>query len=275
MPLSRLKRRARKLTRRARSWTTIARLTLTGNKIEKSAKLKNCRNPILMIYGFGATRRTLAILENRLRLDGYTIFSVNLGGFFGTFNTSSIEESARHIDTKIERLYKKYNIQGKLSIVGHSKGGLIGQYYIKFLGGIKRVKTFIMLGTPHQGNPWAMLASLTPLGFFSKGLRQMSPVSDFIKNLRGTAFPKHIKVFSIYSRDDTVCPFPVAVLEDAENIKNIEVFGVSHSELLIKKNVYNAIKHALKNEMPQSWEDASRKNYQEHLDKRSLFKLIK
>lgn len=275
MPISKLKRKARRLSRRARSWSTIVKLTLSGNKVEKNSKLKNCRNPVLMIYGFGATRRTLTILEKRLKQDGYTIFSLNLGGFFGTFNTDSIEETARMIDTKIERLYKKYKIRGRLSIVGHSKGGLIGQYYVKFLSGTKRVRTFITLGTPHNGNPWALIAAFSPAGLLLKSLRQMTPMSGFIKRLKKEPFPKGIKVFSIYSKDDTICPFPSAVLDEAENINNIEIYGASHSELLIKKSVYNAIKHALRDEMPESWADVSRKNYQDHVEKKGKFRLIK
>lgn len=275
MPISKLKRKARRLSRRAKSWSTIARLTLSGNKVEKNSKLKNCRNPVLMIYGFGATQRTLAILEKRLKQDGYTIFSLNLGGFFGTFNTASIEETARLIDTKIEHLYKKFKIRGKLSIVGHSKGGLIGQYYVKFLSGSKRVRTLITLGTPHNGNPWALLAAYSPVGLILKSLRQMTPMSGFIKRIKAKPFPKGMKVFSIYSKDDTMCPFPMAVLEEAENIKNIEIYGASHAELLIKKSVYNAIKHGLKDEMPESWADVSRKNYKEHVQKKGKFRLIK
>jgi len=228
----------------------------------------------MMIYGFGATRRTLAILEQRLRKDGYPIFSINLGGFFGTFNTNSIEDLARLIDTKIEKLYKKYHFRGRLTIIGHSKGGLIGHYYVKRLKGAKRVKKFVTLGTPHNGTPWALIAALTPLRWILKSLKQMSPNSEFVSGLKKIPFPKELKVYSIYSRDDTVCPFPMAVLDEAPNVKNIEVLSVSHSELLIKKNVYHAIRHALKDEMPTSWEEASRKSYQDHFEKKK-FKLIK
>jgi hypothetical protein len=191
----------------------------------------------------------------------------NLGGFFGTFNTNSIEDLAHLIDTKIEKLYKKYNFRGRLTIIGHSKGGLIGHYYVKRLKGNKRVKKLVTLGTPHNGTPWALLAALTPLRWILKSLKQMSPYSEFVSELKKIPFPKELKVYSIYSRDDTVCPFPLAVLDEAPNVKNIEVLSVSHSELLIKKNVYHAIRHALKDEMPASWEEASRKSYQEHLEK--------
>lgn len=252
MIISQIKRRLRRLKRRADSWATIVQLTLSGNKVERKSLLKDGRNPVLLIYGFGATRRTLDILEARLKQDMATIFSVNLGGFFGTINTDSIEESARFLDRKIERLYKKYRMKGKLSIIGHSKGGLIGAYYIKFLNGAKRVKTFITLGTPHNGNPWALLAAFSPMGLVCKSIRQMTPVSGFIKKLKSKPFPKNVRVWTIYSKDDTICPFPCAVLEEAKNVKNVEVYGASHSELLIKKNVAHAIKHALRNEVPAS-----------------------
>lgn len=274
MPLSYLKRRARRLSRQAENWSTIVKLTIEGNKVERNTNLRNARNPVLMIYGFGATRRTMAILENRLRQDGYTIFSINLGGILGTFNTDSIEETARKVDTKIEYLYKKFNIKGRLSIVGHSKGGLIGQYYIKFLNG-KRVRTFVTMGTPHNGNPWATIGAYTPVGWLCPSVKQMAPQSDFIKKLKSTPFPKHIKVFSIFSKSDTVCPFPVSVLDETAIIKNIEIPNVTHSEFLIKKNVYNAIKHALNDEMPESWTESTKQNIEEHFKRSNRFKIIK
>lgn len=275
MAISDIKRKIRRLSRRAKNWSTIVGLTLAGNAIARESKLKNTNRPVMLIYGFGATRRTLAILEQRLRKDGYPIFSINLGGFFGTFNTNSIEDLARFIDTKIEKLYKKYRFRGRLTVIGHSKGGLIGHYYVKRLKGAKRVKKLVTLGTPHNGTPWALIAALTPLRWVLSSLKQMSPYSEFVSELKKIPFPKELKVCSIYSRDDTVCPFPLAVLDEAPNVKNIEVFGVSHSELLIKKNVYYAIRHALKDEMPASWEEASRKSYQEHFEKKKKFRLIK
>ncbi|MBF0105722.1 MAG: alpha/beta hydrolase [Deltaproteobacteria bacterium] len=274
MLFSAIKRKVRRLARRASNWTTIAGLTLRGNTIKKDSRLKNCKNPVLMIYGFGATQRTLSILETRLKNAGYTTFSLNLGGFFGTFNTSSVEESAKYIKTKIEKLYKKFNIQGRLNIIGHSKGGLIGQYYIKCLDGAKRVRTFITIGSPHNGTPWAFAASLTPLVLVCKSLKQMSPYNSFVNNLKQKKFPAHIKVYSIYSKDDTVCPFPMAVLEEAENVKNVEVFGVTHSEMLIKKIVFNSIIHALQDKMPESWEKVSRKNYEEYLNRKKFSKKL-
>lgn len=268
MPLSPVKRILRRWARRAESWATVASLTLAGNVVERESNLKNALRPVMLIYGFGATRRTLAILEQRLRNDGFTIFSVNLGGFFGTFNTRSIEELALYIDAKIERLYEKFQFRGRLTIVGHSKGGLIGHYYVKNLRGATRVKTLVTLGTPHNGTPLAFFAALTPLRWVLSSLKQMSPYSDLVRELKNTPFPKKVSVYSIYSKDDTVCPFPMSVLDEAKNVHNVEIPGVTHSELLIKKSIYYALRHAIRGEMPESWEQASRENYARHIGKR-------
>ncbi|MBI2340570.1 MAG: alpha/beta hydrolase [Deltaproteobacteria bacterium] len=235
MPISALRRVARRVLRRTRSWGTIVALTLRGNRIERKANLRHCKNPVLLLYGFGATRRTFSILERRLYNDGYTVFSINLGGIFGTFNTHAIQDLAAYVDEKIERLTKKYGFRGKLSIISHSKGGLIGTYYVKRLGGDRRVKLLITLGAPHNGNPWAMLALFSPAALIFKSIRQMTPMSDFLKRLKIGPFPKRVKLYSIYSKDDRVSPYPCSVVEEAPNVKNLELEGVSHSEFLIKR----------------------------------------
>lgn len=257
------RRSTRKIIRRSKNWGTIVKLTLSGNEIEKRSQLQNAKDPVLLIYGFGATRRTFSILEKRLHKDGYTVFSINLGGIFDTFNTDAIECLASKIDEKIEKVYRKYKIKGKLSIICHSKGGLIGHYYVKRLGGDKRTKTLITLGTPHNGNPWALFAAFTPIVLLLKSVRQMAPMSHFIKRLKMGKFPKKVMFYSIYSKDDRVCPYPCSVLEEeGPHIKNIEIDGLSHSEFLIKKSAYHAIKHAIDGQMPKSWEDRSREKYQ-------------
>lgn len=267
MPISHIKRRARRASLRLKSWLTIAELTLSGNTVERSSNLKNSNRPVMLLYGFGATRRTLSILEKRLQQDGYSTFSVNLGGLFNTFNTDSIEELAHFVEKKVERLYRKYHFRSRLSIIAHSKGGLISQYYLKKLSGVRRVKKLITLGTPHNGSVWAFLMSLTPVALVMKSIRQMAPRSTLIKTLRQMPFPPGVKVYSIYSKDDTVSPFPSPVLDETRHVKNIEVPGASHSELLIKKSVYHAICHALRDEIPASWEEAGHRDYEEHVKK--------
>lgn len=276
MPFSPIKRTLRRAYRKTRSWGHVVSLTLGGNTVEKKASLFRCRKPVLLLYGFFSTRRTLAVLEKRLFMDGFTVFSINLGGIFGTFNAHNIENVASFVQEKIERLYKKYEIQGKLSLICHSKGGLIGNYYVKKLGGNKRVKLVITIGTPHNGSPWATIGTIPPLSFVFKSLKQMAPQANFLEDLKKTKLTKDVMLYSIYSKDDIMCPYPASVLDEAPNVKNIEVPGMAHSEFLIKKSAYHVIKHALEGNMPKSWEEKTRENLRKagEVKKRPPFKFF-
>ncbi|OGP13138.1 MAG: hypothetical protein A3I75_03025 [Deltaproteobacteria bacterium RIFCSPLOWO2_02_FULL_50_16] len=243
----RLRRRIHRIREDIGNQLTYVRLTLSGNKIEKLTNFDDCQHPVLLLYGFGATRRTFTILERRLRRDGFCVFSLNLGGILDTFNTHCIEELANLVYDKIETLHRRYNIS-KMSVIGHSKGGLIGRYYIQKLSGDKRVDTLITLGTPHNGNPLALLGLLTPMALFAKSIRQMIPRSSFIKKLQGGHFPKTVSFISIFSRADRVCYYKSALLNippGIHNMKNIEIPGMSHADFVIRKKAYEVIRQEL------------------------------
>ena len=147
--------------------------TKHGNRIERRMDFKKPGlKPVLLIHGFGTTRSSMSVLDSRLRTDGFDCFSVNLGGFLGKINTKGIDELALKVKTKIDSLDERYHLP-KFAIIGHSKGGLVGRYYVSMLGGNKHAHTLITLGTPHKGNWWALLAALTVVGLVSKSLWQM------------------------------------------------------------------------------------------------------
>lgn len=245
MTLKRLQQYLRRFQQQTGSTLQYVKLSWEGNKIERVTNFKKMRRPVLLIQGYGASRRVFCILEERLRKDGCSVFSLNLGGFLDKFNTNPIPHLARHVAEKIDTLYKRYNIREKLVVIGHSKGGLIGRCYIKEFQGHRRVKKLITLGTPHNGNPWAMLGLLTPLGVVSKSLRQMAPLSPFIRRMNRTPWPPGIEIISIYSKEDTIVPFPSPILKvpaKSKRIKNLEVDDCGHAEFLSKKKVYELIR---------------------------------
>jgi triacylglycerol lipase len=217
-----------------------------GNTVVRRTDFTQCPRPVLLLYGFMATRRTFEVLERRLRRDGYCVWSINLGGLFDSFNTRGIDECAEKVREKIERLYARYPNMGPMSILGHSKGGLIGRYYVKRLGGDKRVRNLITLGAPHNGSPTAYLGCITT-GLVSKSVWQMTPMSPFIRRLQIGAFPRSVRFVSMYSKQDRVNPFPCCILEDqgTGNLFNIELTGVTHKDFLLKRAVYDVIHREL------------------------------
>jgi pimeloyl-ACP methyl ester carboxylesterase len=236
----------RKLRRQLQDLKGYLELDWHGNEIVRRTDFAHCPRPVLMLYGLLSTRRTFEVLEHRLRRDGYCVFSIKLGGLMETFNSRGIDECAERVREKVDRLYSRFPDMGPLTIVGHSKGGLIGGYYVKRLGGDRRVKAVITLGTPHSGTRTAYLGCAL-VGMFAKSVWQMTPRSPFIHRLRVGAFPRHVRLVSIYSREDKVSPFPSCRLEDGVvgNTSNVEIPGVSHREYLYKRAAYEVIKSEL------------------------------
>lgn len=247
--MKRIQNYFRRIQQQSYSTYRYMRHAFEGDHIERRTDFNKLKKPVLLIHGYAASRRVFNILETRLRRDGFSVFSIRLGGIFDTFNTRPIPELAEYVAKKIESLYERYPIKEKISIIGHSKGGLIGRCYIKDFGGDRRVKTLITLGTPHRGNFWATLGLFTPLAFLTESIRQMSAISPFLRRMNKTPWPRQVKIVSIYSKADNVCPFPGSVLEVPENqhnsIKNIEVDDVGHIEFLHKKRIYEIIRQEL------------------------------
>jgi triacylglycerol esterase/lipase EstA (alpha/beta hydrolase family) len=220
----------------------------SGNAVERRTDFaKPNLKLILLIHGFGTTRKSVAILETRLREDGFDVFSINFGGFLNRLNTRGIDTLAKQVKAKIDSLKERYNI-GKIAIIGHSKGGLIGRYYVTMLGGDKDVHTLITLGTPHNGSPIAIFAALSVIGLISKSVWQMMPHSLFMRRLRKAPLPPNVRFISIYSADDEVISPARARIEapaDADNVTNVELSGYSHTDYLIKRGVYEEVRKYL------------------------------
>ena len=235
----------RKLRRQLQEFGQYLHLDRHGNKVVRRTDFTRCERPVLMIYGFMSTRRTFAVLEHRLRRDGYCVWSINLGGLLDAFNTHGIHRSAELVHRKVERMYARFTL-GPLTIIGHSKGGLIGTDYVKRLGGSLRVKNLITLGTPLNGTPVAYLGCAA-FGLVSKSIWQLIPNSRFLRKLKKIPYPPGLRVVSIYSRGDQVSRYPSCVLDenDPVNPLNVELPDVTHREFLIKRSVYEVIRREL------------------------------
>ncbi len=119
----------------------------------------------------------------------------------------------------------------------------MARYYVKKLGGHRRVTHLVTLGTPHHGTPVAYLGILA-LGILARSVWQMTPMSPFIRELKRGKFPVAAKLTSIYTKADRIAPYPCCMLElkPGERTCNIEIEGVGHVMMLISKRVYEIIR---------------------------------
>jgi hypothetical protein len=195
---------------------------------------------MLLVHGFLATPGILGGLAARLSRMGYCTHDVDLGGIFGRINVRPIEELARVVAERVEQLVHDHTRQ-RIDLVGHSEGGLVGRYYVQKLNGADRVRHLVTLGTPHRGTPWAYPGYV--LGRVLPSLAQMVPGSPLLRDLTDGSFPAGVRLTSIYSRRDAICPPVSCRLDDGgrAHLKNVELARGGHLAFLSSARISSII----------------------------------
>lgn len=214
---------------------------LAGDRVRRRDDMGQREELVLLIQGFFQTRNIWEVMEDRLRHNGYAVMSFNLGGVH-RFDTNPIDTAARLVAAKVESLAHRHGFH-RLHVVGHGKGGLVARRYVEILGGDRRVKSVVTLGTPHHGTAGALVGVATSL---SGGPSLPAVAGRFPGRDR---FPELIRLTSIYSRDDLVCPYWTSVLRpmrgEEQHMENVEVRGIGHSQLVWDPGVYRRVRDRL------------------------------
>lgn len=228
-------------------WTQLKRVyyeifyeVQMNNEIIKRRIYHPDRVPIILLYGFFSSRRTLTVLERLLVQRGYDVMTFNLGGLFGVFFTRGITETAEFLDRKIRRQIQRYQFE-KVHIVAHSKGGLVALYWLLRLGGHQYCDKVVTMGTPFKGTWLTYLALITPLGFFWKDLWQMRPGSPFLRELHSSPVYKNVKIYNFYSIRDSVARGRDGIFDYAGNVQPIPMHHLSHFEFLYRRSVGDSL----------------------------------
>lgn len=220
-------------SRRVASWM---RQTLRGNRLAPAAGPAPAGSspPVLLIHGYLATRGSLALLERRLTAKGHAVLSYRLG----LVHTADISESAALIARKIEAIATQTGTK-RVDIVGHSMGGLVALYYLKRLGGRRRVRRLIMLGTPVAGTWSALLGvAAAPLG---RASLQLLPFSQFLRELAEADLPPGVEVVCISGDHDWLAPSRSTHLPGVRHI----ALATNHAGLLVDEEVATVIAEVL------------------------------
>lgn len=210
-----------------------------GNRRERTSAVQQLGKdvrPVVLIHGFMGTRGSMYPLERRLEEDGFCVLSFNLG----LINLKDIRTSAFRIQRKIDALLAETGVE-EIDVIGHSMGGLIGLYMIKKLGAHKKVKRFILLGSPVHGT-WAALAGIATVGLYSASTWQILPRSKFLDELHKGPIPGDVEVHSVSAARDWVCPPSSTRLRGSES----HSVNLGHSSLVISAEVYRHVQNILK-----------------------------
>ncbi|MGE0172317.1 MAG: alpha/beta fold hydrolase [Oligoflexales bacterium] len=226
----------------------------SNNDIPKRRVFSNRKTPVILLYGFFSSRRSVAIMDRHLTQRGYDVMSFNLGGFFGVFFTRGIMETAAFVKEKIDRQVTRHNFQ-KIHIVAHSKGGLVALWWALKLGGHKYCDKIITMGTPFKGSLFTYFGLVTPIGFIWKDLWQMRPGSMFLQELQGAKIPEDLNIYCCHSKKDRVARGRYGVFKfnnPSPQVKPIAMHHISHFEFLYKKDVVELVDQILQDKFEPS-----------------------
>ncbi|MFE5487724.1 esterase/lipase family protein [Streptomyces sp. NPDC056527] len=192
--------------------------------------------PVVLLHGFVDNRSVFVLLRRSLTRHGrHPVESFNYSPLTCDLRTAA-ELLGRHVEELCARTGHR-----EVDLVGHSLGGLIARYYVQRLGGDTRVRTLVMLGTPHSGTAAAPWVGAHPL------IRQMRPGSEVLRELAEPAPGCRTRCVSFWSDlDQVMVPVETARLDHPDLlVHNVRVSGIGHLALPVHPTIVSGIREAL------------------------------
>ncbi|MET9472811.1 MULTISPECIES: alpha/beta fold hydrolase [unclassified Streptomyces] len=189
--------------------------------------------PVVLVHGtFGNSVDNWLVLAPYLVGRGYCVYSLDYGQLPGVpfFNgLGPIDKSAGQLATFVDKVLAATGAP-KADIVGHSQGGMMPNYYLKFLGGAAKVNALVGLAPDNHGTTLLGLTNLLPyfpgaedlLNAHTPGLADQMAGSPFITKLNagGDTVPG-VRYTVIATRyDEVVTPYRTQYL-DGPNVRNV------------------------------------------------------
>ncbi|MER5718591.1 alpha/beta fold hydrolase [Streptomyces sp. NPDC002132] len=189
--------------------------------------------PVVLVHGtFANSVDNWLSLAPYLTHRGYCVFSLDYGQLPGVpfFHAlGPIDESAGQLSAYVDRVLSATGA-AQADIVGHSQGGMMPRYYLKFLGGAAKVNALVGIAPNNHGTTLAGLTHLLPyfpgaedlLTAATPALAQQIAGSEFMAKLNagGDTVPG-VRYTVIATRyDEVVTPYRTQFLSGA-NVSNV------------------------------------------------------
>jgi triacylglycerol esterase/lipase EstA (alpha/beta hydrolase family) len=191
------------------------------------------RRPVILLHGYLMNRTNWLWLGAWLARRG-------IGPLYGLSYLTVVgtDRGAEKLARFVEKLCRLEEVD-RVDIVAHSLGGLVARHYIEALGGDRRVRRLLTIGTPHHGTSWARLAVGTARHDLSVARADARA---------GSAPPEGVLYTSIWSPcDNLVVPAesariaPAAAGVAAGGVEDVVFEGLGHLSLLVSPRVASAV----------------------------------
>jgi triacylglycerol lipase len=227
-----------------------------GSNDWECSPTKRHPHPVVLVHGLAANRSVnwttvSPFLANR----GYCVFALTYGlrpsvdlGVYQPGGMKRMQQSSRELKRFVGRVLRATGAR-KVDIVGHSQGSLMPNYWIRFMGGAKRVDDYVGVTPLWDGTNLAGLASIAQIGEalgisglaydvlepFCASCRQFLNGSDFMKRMSsrgGPAEPGVDYTMVMTRNDELVQPWQSGYMDGARNFVVQEECALDQSEHL-------------------------------------------
>jgi triacylglycerol lipase len=174
-------------------------------------------DPVVLIHGTFALT-SWELIAPALAHRGYCVFTFD----YGNFGTGEIAHSARELAAFVDRVLARTHAH-QVSIIGHSEGGMMPRYYIRYLGGAAHVSDLIALAPSNHGttNPLALEGAALGCTACAQQLAIGSPFLDRLNTGNQAPAPVDYTVIQT-AEDEIVTPYTSAFLHGpATRVTNI------------------------------------------------------
>jgi triacylglycerol lipase len=181
--------------------------------------------PVVLVPGT-LLETTWNVVAPALVRRGYCVYRFA----YGDGGTTEIGQSARRLARFVDGVLRRTRAK-KVSIVGHSQGGMMPRYYIKFLGGASKVDDLIGLSPSNHGTLNPAIA-LTP---DCVACSEQLAGSGFLERLNhGMETPGPVDYTAVETLDDAVLvPYNSAFLSGPRSrVTNVTIQAACPSEFV-------------------------------------------
>lgn len=203
--------------------------------------------PVILVHGTGDTPGVYQEMAYELRGDGWAVFAPG----YGQRATRPLQESAHNVGAYIDAVLKETGAE-KAIVVGHSQGGLVVRYWMRFHGGAAKVHHLVCLATPNHGTTMGgvispliksklaedLVDSLVKSWFGPAGFQQVIG-SPFIEALNdGGDLDEEVEGYTcIATRSDSVIQPPETCFLKGENVRNLWVQDLEPRAVILHEDM--------------------------------------
>jgi triacylglycerol lipase len=172
--------------------------------------------PVVLVPGTFENHSMWTAVSPQIRAAGYCVFALD----YGNNATGDIPASAAQFGSFVDQVLAQTSAS-KVDLVGHSQGGMMPRYWMKFDGGASKVDDVIGIAPSSHGttNPFAV-----PAGIFCPACAQQAAGSPFITNLNAGGDTQPGPSYTVISTryDEVVTPYQSQALSGpASQVTNV------------------------------------------------------